>query len=282
MKRRKRTLSIGVIASLALSVIANGSVANAAAKTTKTTKTVSGTGERLKPDYKGLPVDVLIRRAAKARGARDLTASVVFSTITPQAEDSLPFKGTVDFARRQGNFDFVIDDVKQNYLFVDETGYLKVEKDKVAVLGGSWVKSVFTDQPTPTALYLLEVLFATPGVVGTVTTWKDLSTKADKAAGIRRLSGSGSVPDFLLLDRDRFDVKVPVEVVFEGTQAMKSIRWNLKPIADVSNLSVKFVGNFGSPRTLVVTAPTKDVVDYADAAAASIDAAESSDAAAAA
>jgi hypothetical protein len=271
---KKRTLTIGLITSLAFGVLANGSVASAAAKTTKpkkTTKTVSGTGERLKADYANLPVDILVRRAAKARGARTIAASVTF--VDPEAlpsEGKYLFKGTVDYTRRQGDVNFDIEGVTERYLFVDDTGYLKVEPDRIAELGGSWVRSAFTDSPKPSALILMDIAFGTPAFLDTVKTWKDKSTDADKAKKIRRLSGAGSVTALTTFDPDKFEPNVAVEALVQTDGTLTAVKWNLKPLPEATEVKpVKFLNTYGPRRPLVVTAPVDDVVDYSDAGTSS-------------
>jgi hypothetical protein len=273
----KRTLTVVLLTSLASAAVTHGPTANAASKTTrpkkavKPEKTVSGTGERLKPDYSGLPVDVLVRRAAKARGARAIAGSVTF--VDPEAlgsEGRYLLKGTVDYTRRQGDVSFDIEGVTERYLFVDDAGYLKVEPDRVAELGGSWVRSTFTDSPKPSALILMEISFETPAILDTVKSWKDKSTAGDKAKKVRRVSGSGSITALTTFDADKFEEKVPVEALVDNSGALKAVKWSLKPLPEATDVKpVKYLNTYGPLRPLVVTAPTDDVVDYADAGSAS-------------
>jgi hypothetical protein len=276
----KRTLTIVLLTSLASTAVAQGPTADAASKTSKPTKakkaekpgkTVSGTGERLKPDYTGLPVDVLVRRAAKARGARMIAGSVTFVDAEALgSEGRYLLKGTVDYTRRRGDVSFDIEGVAERYLFVDDAGYLKVEPDRVAELGGSWVRSAFTDSPKPSALILMEISFETPAILDTVKTWKDKSTEADKAKKLRRVSGSGSITALTTFDPDKFEEKVPVEALVDNNGALKAVKWSLKPLPEATDIKpVKYLNTYGPIRPLVVTAPTDDVVDYADAGTAS-------------
>jgi hypothetical protein len=285
--KRTRTIVAVAVAALGASAVTVTSPTHAATKTTKSAKsakpksvekTVSGTGERLKPDNTGLPADVLLRRAAKARGARPIVGSLTFAGNDATPAEKFTFNGTVDFSRRQGDVSFGINGVTERYLFVDDAGFLKVSADRVEELGGSWVRSAFADEPLPSALVLMEISFATPEVLSSVKTWKDRSTAADKAKKVRRLTGMGlssALPNF---KTEKFQENVPVEAIIETDGILKAVTWNLKPLADeVAVSAVAFLHTYGTAKPFVVTAPVDGVVEYADAAAASAEAASASD-----
>jgi hypothetical protein len=243
-------------------------------KTSKAPKTVSGTGDRLRPDYSGLPTTVAVRRAAKARGPRTISGLVRFVQEVPVGDEGqFLLKGAVDLVRRKADIKFTLEGVAESYLFIGDEAFQKVQADRVEAMGGSWIRSTSDDSPRPTAAIVMDVAFAAPDVVISAPSWKEKSTAADKAKKLRRLSGFGLIGALPTFNPDRFEPNVPVEVVIDRNGLLVSVRWKLVPNeADdpaQAVTPVEFRNDYGPLKTpLVVTAPEDDVVDYAEAGSA--------------
>jgi hypothetical protein len=275
VRRGRFALAVGSTVGVFVVSLDSGS-ALAAAKTTKqktskAPKPVSGTGDRLRPDYSTLPTQVAVRRAAKARGARAVSGYMKFVQPNPDgSKGQFLFQGSVDFARRTADIKFSLEGVAENYLFVGDEAFQKVAADRVELMGGSWIRSTPDDDPRPTAAIVMDVAFATPDIVATVANWKEKSTAADKAKKLRRLSGSGLISALTTFNPDRFEPMVPVEVLVNSSGLLAAVQWRLVP-TDVDETvepvePIEFSNKYGPLKTpLIATAPEDDVVEYAEA-----------------
>ena len=236
------------------------------AKTTKKAPPPTAT-DRLLPDYSNLPIALAIRRAAQSRGARTVSATLRFlepDLIAPEGTYTL--KGTIDLTRRLADVAMTIQGSPEKYLFVDDAAYQKIDPQSIAEVGGSWVRSTPDSRPIPAGAILMDIAFATPGMVASVTKWTDKTAKSDRAKGVRRASGTGSLdPVASYLSPDDYDSSPVIETMIDKSGKITAVKWRLEPLSESTSDPVEFVTTYGASSTLVVTAPDTDVVEYSDA-----------------
>lgn len=243
----------------------------AATKTTKPSPSLRGT-DRLLPDISDLPVAILVRRAARSRGPREIVGALRFLQpgLTPP-EGEYALKGRIDFGRRVAELNLTIEGSLERYLYVGDAAYQKVDPASIDNVGGTWVRSSPGSGPMPAGAILMELTFAGPSMVASVETWKDVSTKADKQKGVRRLRGTGSLEAVsAYLSPDRFNDNVAVETLIDKQGFIAALKWRLEPLARAANTEpVEFLNTYAPAKSpLTVTAPDTDVVDYADVVSA--------------
>lgn len=261
---RLRRIGLGLL--VGIFTIGEPRLADAATKTTKASpRTTNG---RLLPDYAELPVAILVRRAAQSRGAREVFGTLRFiqPEITPP-EGVYGLKGRIDFSRRLADLNVTIEGSPERYVYVDSAAYQKVDSAAIAEVGGSWVRSSPGTGAVPAGAILMEITFATPGMVSSVANWKDNSTKSDKQKGVRRLRGTGSLEAVsAYLSPDRYKDSVAVEALIDRRGSITAVKWRLEPLdgADAAE-PVEFLNTYTPAKSpITVTAPEDGVVEYGD------------------
>ncbi len=270
MRTRPRTSRRSIVSTVLVVVTTVAAFAptplSAATKTTKKASPSNGT-DRLLPDYSTFPIALAIRRDAKSRGARKVSATLRFlepALVAPEGTYTL--KGTMDLSQRLADVAMTIQGSPEKYLFVDEAAYQKVDPQSVADVGGSWVRSSPESRPIPAGAILMDIAFATPGMIASVTKWNDKTAKSDRAKGIRRAIGTGSLePIAAYLSPDDYESSPEIEAMIDKRGKITAVKWRLEPLAEATSEPVEFVTTYGASSTLVVTAPETDVVEYGDA-----------------
>ena len=109
LRRRRRIATLATLILCAISAFATNGVE---ATTTAPTKVkspgvaVKPGSDRLRPDLTKIPIETLIRRAAKARGTLKITGSMTFVSKAIVSGQYL-FGGAIDFDRGQSDLDMV-------------------------------------------------------------------------------------------------------------------------------------------------------------------------------
>ena len=218
--------------------------------------------DRLRPDLTKIPIETLIRRAAKARGTLKITGSMTFLSKAIVSGQYL-FGGAIDFDRGQSDLDLTIDKSKKHYLLTDGVAYIEIDAELSKTVNGSWISAPLTQTPRPEGVAVLDITLSSTNLVGTAKSWKDVTTTADRAAGSRRLKGVGDKSAFSTIDVDRFVDAVPVEVVIGKSGLLVALKWQLVPKADKPNAEeIRLSHTFSPAPKLEVSAPDSGVVEY--------------------
>ncbi len=272
-----RLLAATTVAAVALGLFGafGQAPADAAAKPTTTTaapavSAAANAADRIPGDYSKLAPAVIARRAIGAmRGDHTVDAKLTIG------DDSEPHVV-------KGNIDPATGDIKITYLHIvaddptsrtptdirihDRIGYGAVAADLRGKLLADWYRYDLSDKTlSPSSIVVGSLIAKSPSGAAAVTSWKqNLVTTFGPTT--RHFTGTALAKDALpILGIESDTTKVKFELWVDSSGELRRLRWTMPatPSPDLSTLQMQ--ADFSDRhRTLVVSAPLKNVVDLAD------------------
>ena len=272
-----RLLAATTVAAVALGLSGAFGQAPADAAATPSTTTAApavsaaaNPADRIPGDYSKLAPAVIARRAIGAmRGDHTVDAKLTLG------DDPEPHVV-------KGNIDPATGDVKITYLHIvaddptsgkptdirihDGIGYGAVAADLRGKLLADWYRYDLSDKTlSPSSIIVGSLIAKSPSGAATVTSWKQnlVTTFGPKT---RHFTGTALAKDALpILGIESDTDKVKFELWVDSSGELRRLRWTMPatPSPDLSTLQMQ--ADFRDRhRTLVVSAPLKNVVDLAD------------------
>lgn len=277
-----RRSPVRLLASTTVAVVALGLVgtlgqapADAVSKPTTTTavpapSAAANPADRIPGDYSKLAPAVIARRAIGAmKGDHTVDAKLTLG------DDPEPHvvKGHIDPGTGDAKITYlhiVADDptsrTSSEIRIHDGIGYGAVAADLRGDLLVDWYRYDLTDKTlSPSSIIVGSLITKSPSGAATVTSWRQnlVTTFGPKT---RHFTGTALAKDALpILDIESDTDKVKFELWVDSSGELRRLRWTMPatPSPDLSTLQMQ--ADFRDRRkTLVVSAPLKNVVDLAD------------------